>query len=177
MGLIELVSSDVEQAVQRFEQFHGNYATHFSSKTRDMSLQAKQYVHGQLVRQHKGNLMEFEKRVPESDNQSLHHFVANSPWQEEPALKQLATDVSVHIGDEHQGSLHIDESGFPKQGDHSVGVARQYCGRLGKVDNCQVGVFLGYTNGQQRILLDKRLYLTQEWATDKARRQACGVPK
>jgi SRSO17 transposase len=71
----------------------------------------------------------------------------------------------------------MDESGFPKQGKHSVGVKRQYCGHLGKVENCQVGVFLGYTNGNHRILIDKRLFLPEDWAKDKKRRQACGVPE
>lgn len=176
MTLVHLVSSDVEQATQRFDDFHARYAPHFQTSTRDVSLQAKQYNHGQLIRQRQGNLMEFSKRVPQSNNQTLHHCVANSPWEDQPVLTQLAEDVSGHIGDAIGGSLHIDESGFPKQGKHSVGVKRQYCGRLGKVDNCQMGVLLGYTQGHHRILLDKRLYLPEEWADDMPRRRAVGVP-
>jgi SRSO17 transposase len=80
------------------------------------------------------------------------------------------------IGDEINGSIHIDESSFPKQGTDSVGVARQYCGRLGKIDNCQVGVFLGYVNGRTRTLIDERLYLPKEWAEDLSRRREAGVP-
>src|SRR5659263_754354 len=61
-------------------------------------------------------------------------------------------------------------------GNDSVGVKRQYCGRLGKVENCQVGVFLGYSNGNKRILIDKRLYIPEDWTKDPDRRQKCGIP-
>lgn len=176
MSFVELISEDVEQAIECFEAFHQRFAARFATKTREMSLAAKQYVHGQLVCQARGNLMQFEKLVPQSDQQSLHHLVSNSPWDEHGVLNEIAACVSQRIGDATQGALHIDESGFPKQGRHSVGVARQYCGRLGKVENCQVGVFLGYTHNGYRILLDKRLYLPEEWAGEEKRREQCGVP-
>jgi len=73
--------------------------------------------------------------------------------------------------------LVVDPSGFPKKGDHSCGVARQWCGRLGKVDNCQVGVFLAYVTARGYAPLDHRLYLPQDWAADRKRRQKCQVPK
>ena len=79
------------------------------------------------------------------------------------------------IGDPVNGSIHVDESGFVKKGTESVGVARQYCGRLGKVENCQVGVFLGYTNGAYRTLIDEAIYLPESWAEDWKRREKCGV--
>jgi SRSO17 transposase len=91
-------------------------------------------------------------------------------------LDQIQRDVTKLIGDEINGSIHIDESSFPKQGTDSVGVARQYCGRLGKIENCQVGVFLGYVNGRNRTLIDERLYLPKEWAVDLNRRRDAGVP-
>ncbi len=81
------------------------------------------------------------------------------------------------IGDSFEGSHHIDETGFPKQGTHSVGVQRQYCGRLGKVENCQVGVVLGYSYKNQRILIDGQLYLPEEWSKSKELRNKCEVPK
>lgn len=74
------------------------------------------------------------------------------------------------LGDEEEGSVPMDEVGFPKSGEASVGVQRQYCGHLGKV-----GVFLGYVGGTSRTLLDRRLYLPEEWAEDEARRERCGV--
>jgi SRSO17 transposase len=94
-----------------------------------MDTQAMQYLHGQLICQRQDNLMEFEKLVPDTDYQSLHHFIANSPWKEKPVLDDVAQSVKHQIGDAQHGSLHIDESGVAKQGNHSVGVGRQYCGR------------------------------------------------
>ena len=105
----------------------------------------------------------------------MHHLVSNSPWDEPGVLDDIAATVSTRIGDALEGSLHIDESGFEKQGVHSVGVARQYRGRQGKVDNCQVGVFLGYTHNGYRLLLNRKLYLPE--VKDKQRRKRCGVPK
>lgn len=117
------------------------------------------------------------KTVPESDNQSLQHFISESAWDEEGVITELQKNVTELIGDKDNGSIHIDESGYPKQGKDSVGVKRQYCGRLGKVDNCQVGVFLSYANGKHRALIDKRLYLPKEWIDDAERRKKCGVPE
>jgi SRSO17 transposase len=103
-------------------------------------------------------------------------MISDSPWDERPVLDHIQRDVTELIGDKKDGSIHIDESGFPKQGHNSVGVARQYCGRLGKIDNCQVGVFLGYVNGKNRTLIDERLYLPKEWTDDLPRRREAGVP-
>jgi SRSO17 transposase len=74
------------------------------------------------------------------------------------------------------GIIAFDPSSFPKRGTHSVGVKRQWCGHRGKVDNCQVGVFMGYVSDQDHALLDFRLSLPEEWARDEQRRQACHVP-
>jgi len=177
MSLIQLVSSDIKQAIERFEQFHQRFAHYFATKTRTMAHRAKQYLQGQLQYERWGNMVQFEKIVPDSDHQSLQHFASNSPWEDEPILADVCKTVSDRIGNPEHGSIHIDESGLPKQGDDSVGVARQYCGRLGKVDNCQMGVYLGYTANNYRMLLDKRLYLPQEWSSDKERREKCGVPE
>ena len=102
-------------------------------------------------------------------------FLGQSPWPDEPLRKELVLWVDQEIGSE-QGTLIVDESGFPKWGDKSVGVARQYCGATGKIDNCQIGVFLAYASAVGHTLLDERLYLPQEWANDAKRRQEAGVP-
>ena len=177
MPLIELVSTDIQQAIKRFEQFHQRFAGYFATKTRTMAHRAKQYMQGQLQYERWGNMVQFEKIVPDSDHQSLQHFASNSPWEDEPILDDVCENVSERIGDAEHGSIHIDESGLPKQGRDSVGVARQYCGRLGKVDNCQMGVFLGYTANSYRMLLDRHLYLPKEWISDRERREKCGVPE
>jgi SRSO17 transposase len=83
--------------------------------------------------------------------------------------------VDQEVGSE-QGTLIVDESGFPKCGTKSVGVARQYCGATGKIDNCQTGVFLAYASAGGHTLLDERLYLPEEWVKDARRRKEAGVP-
>ena len=89
---------------------------------------------------------------------------------------ELASQVGQKFG-EPDAVLVFDPSGFPKKGSHSVGVGRQWCGRLGKVDNCQVGVYLGYVAREEHALVNVRLYLPQDWAKDSARRRQCGIPK
>jgi hypothetical protein len=81
------------------------------------------------------------------------------------------------IGNAVHGSVHLDESGYIKSGGGSVGVKRQYCGRIGKVDNCQMGVFLGYALWNYRTLIDRRLYLPKDWVDDPHRRARCSVPE
>ena len=121
-------------------------------------------------------MSKYAQVVPGSSKQSLQHMISKSHWRDDLILNQIQKDVTKLIGNEINGSIHIDESCFPKQGENSVGVARQYCGRLGKVDNCQVGVFLGYVNGRNRTLIDERLYLPKERAEDFFRQKEAGVP-
>ncbi len=102
-------------------------------------------------------------------------FLGQSAWPDEPLRQELVSWVDQELGSE-QGTLIVDESGFPKWGDKSVGVARQYCGATGKIDNCQMGVFVAYASAAGHTLLDERLYLPEEWARDAQRRQEAGVP-
>ena len=109
---------------------------------------------------------------------AMQHFMSQGAWLDSPILNRHWQEVEEEIGSE-DGVLIADGSGIPKQGQDSVGVKRQWCGQLGKVDNCQVGVFLGYASQQGYTLLNRRLYLPEEWVTDKAyadRRKKCGVP-
>ena len=115
--------------------------------------------------------------VPASDEQALQHFLSNSPWDERGVLDQLAREADALLGGYPDSALLIDESGITKKGRHSVGVARQWNGRLGKIDNCQVGVFTALSRGSMSTLIDTRLYLPEAWARDAARSQAAGVPK
>jgi len=91
-------------------------------------------------------------------------------------IKVLVGQVVDHLG-EPDGIIAFDPSSVPKRGTHSVGVKRQWCGHRGKVDNCQVGVYMGYVSRHDHALLDFRLSLPQEWARDEPRRQACHVPE
>jgi SRSO17 transposase len=106
----------------------------------------------------------------------LQHFLGESPWDHEPWLAELARQVGQELG-EADAVLVFDPSGFAKKGAESVGVGRQWLGRLGKVDNGQVGLYLGYVSRKEHALVDVRLFLPREWATDKKRRQKGGVPR
>lgn len=107
---------------------------------------------------------------------TIQYFIGQSPWDHEPLLDELTRQVAAEIGSP-EGVQVLDSSGFPKKGTASVGVGRQWCGRLGKVDNCQVGVFLGYVSNRGHALVNERLYLPENWAKDAERREMCHVPK
>jgi SRSO17 transposase len=106
----------------------------------------------------------------------LQHFIGCAEWDHRPLMTELARQVGQELG-EDDGVIVFDPSAFPKKGQKSAGVARQWCGRLGKVDNCQVAVYMAYVSRIDRALVNARLYLPKEWATDRARRKAAGVPK
>lgn len=173
----KLCINDLQEVVKKLHKFHKRFSQHFRRKTRNVIEQTRQYLHGQLIEKKRGNMTNLSKVVPDSNNQRFQHVISNSPWEDEGVISDIQRDVNKQIGDKEEGSLHIDESSFVKKGNSSVGVKRQYCGRLGKVENCQVGVFLGYNKGSYRTLIDKRLYLPLEWIEDKKRRERCGVPE
>jgi SRSO17 transposase len=113
-----------------------------------------------------------------AQHQSLLHFVGEGNWSDERVLTKVREMVLPAI--ERQGPIEawiIDDTGFPKQGRHSVGVARQYCGQLGKQDNCQVAVTLSIANHHASLPVAYRLYLPKDWADDSKRRSKTGVPE
>src|SRR5882672_417032 len=105
----------------------------------------------------------------------IQEFIGTAPWDHRPLVKVLVGEVVERLG-EPDGIIAFDPSSFPKRGTHSVGVKRQWCGHRGKVDNCRVGVFMGYVSGQEHALLDFRLSLPEERARDTQRRDDCHVP-
>jgi SRSO17 transposase len=112
-----------------------------------------------------------------AQHQSLLHFVGNAPWSDEKLLAKVRTMVLPAV--ERSGPVEawiIDDTGFPKKGRHSVGVTRQYCGQLGKQDNCQVAVTLSIASRQASLPVAYRLYLPEDWAKDAERRRKAGVP-
>ena len=112
-----------------------------------------------------------------SRHQSLHHFVADSGWSDDEMLLRVAQWVVPAMDFSEGGWWIVDDTGFPKQGTHSVGVARQYCGMLGKQDNCQVAVSVSLAAQGGSLPVCWRLYLPKEWSEDPARRIKAGVPK
>jgi len=110
---------------------------------------------------------------------NMQHFLGQGSWQDQTILAQHWQEVNQDLGDEN-GVAIVDSSGFPKQGNESAAVKRQWCGQLGKTANCQVGVFLSYASQHGYTLVNRRLYLPQEWIEDKEyaeRRVKCGVPQ
>jgi SRSO17 transposase len=109
-------------------------------------------------------------------HQALHHFVAKADWSDEELLRRISQWVVPKMDLSTGGFWIIDDTGFPKKGKHSVGVARQYCGVLGKQDNCQVAVSVSLACEQASVPVAYQLYLPREWAEDTARREKAGIP-
>jgi len=110
-------------------------------------------------------------------HQSMHHFVANAPWDDQAAIA-IARDWALEQAERHAliSGWVVDDTGIPKKGSHSVGVARQYCGVRGKQDSCQVAVTVSLANSAMSVPAAYRLYLPESWAKDKKRRRGVGVP-
>jgi SRSO17 transposase len=112
----------------------------------------------------------------DQERQGIQKFIGYVPWDHQPLLATLASQVGQELG-EADGVIVFDPSAFAKKGTKSVGVGRQWCGRLGKVENCQVGVYMGYVTRIEHAIANVRLYLPEDWAKDKARRAEAGIPK
>jgi SRSO17 transposase len=112
----------------------------------------------------------------DQERQGIQKFIGHVPWEHQPLLMTLARQVGADLG-EPDGVIVFDPSSFPKKGTKSVGVARQWCGRLGKVENCQVGIYMAYVSKKEHAIVNTRLYLPEEWTKDRARRTEAGVPK
>ena len=136
---------------------------------------ARSYVTG-LLSDLKRKTVESVAYLHDQERLPLQKFIGCSPWDPQPLLQELARQVGAELG-EADGVLVFDPSACAKQGTESVGVQRQWCGRLGKIENCQVGIYLGYVSRRDHALVDFRLYLPQEWANRKRRRKKAGVPE
>jgi SRSO17 transposase len=146
-----------------------------SLETTQRRSHAQHYVSG-LVSDLRRKNAEGIAYLYDQERQGLQKFVGQVAWEERPLITELARQVGAELG-EADGVLVFDPSAFPKKGTASVGVQRQWCGRLGKIDNCQVAIYLGYASRVEHALVDYRLYLPREWAKDGERRAEGGVPK
>lgn len=143
--------------------------------TAEQQTHARHYVAG-LVSDLGHKSAEGIAYLHDQERQGLQKFLGQAEWDHAPLLAALGRQVADAIG-EPDGVLVFDPSGFAKKGTASVGVQRQWCGRLGKVENCQVGVYLGYVSRLEHTLVDFRLYLPEDWASDPERRTKAGVPQ
>ncbi len=147
---------------------------HFArSEPRD---RAVGYVRGLLSDVDRKNGWQLAECLGDPTPDGVQHLLARADWDADAVRDDLTRYVADHLGDPG-GVLVVDETGFLKKGAKSCGVARQYTGTAGRVENSQVGVFLGYVTPKGRALLDRALYLPKDWAGDTDRRKAAGVPK
>ena len=163
-----------EQVDGAFQDFHAYFAALFGRReARDHS---RHYLQALLVQSgERRNAENLSETVPASAR-VMQRFLAESPWDDDVVIGRLQEYLGSRLG--HPEAVWVlDGSDFPKQGVKSVGVARQYCGSLGKVANCQAGMFLAYVSLQGRALVDKRLYLPESWTSDTDRCAAAGVPE
>ena len=167
-----LAPPDVAACAAQLHQFVQRYLPCFT--------RAEQRRHAQIILQ--GKLTDLQRKTTEPiahrgghQRRPLQLFVGAGGWQDQAVLEELQTHVAEELGDD-EGVFILDPSTFPKKGTASCGVARQWCGRLGKLDNCQAGVFLAYAAPRGFALVDARLYLPEDWAADRTRRGATYVP-
>jgi len=151
------------------------YGAFFRTRGRDNAPVARRYLQG-LAQAAEATFASMAVVVEQGCAQQFQHFISNSPWRHEPVVAQIGQDADRLLGGKPTSALIIDESSFVKQGDRSVGVARQWSGRLGKVDSCQVAVFGVLTDGERHAMVDMRLYLPKRWIVDRARCDQAGVP-
>ena len=177
-----MTPKDLRQALPRFEEFSERFTPLLvdDQRTESRKDRAQAYLRGLLLDAESTKTAEAIALKVHGDPSQVRMtqvFLGQSAWPDEPLREELVGWVDQEIGSP-AGALIVDESGFPKCGDKSVGVARQYCGATGKIDNCQVAVYLAYARAGGHTLLDERLYLPEdEWAKDAARRHEAGVPE
>ena len=166
-------AASFERVYDSFQKFHGFFAASFGR--RESREHSRHYLQALLVqsqdRRNAENLSE-SVGVPA---RAMQRFLTEARWSDDTVIGRLQEYLAPRLG--HPEAVWVlDGSDFPKQGRKSAGVARQYCGRLGKVANCQAGMFLAYVSPLGRALVDKRLYLPQSWTSDSGRCEAAGIP-
>jgi len=166
---------EFEQVAASFATFQQEFAPLFGrTEAREHS---EQYLRGLLVQQtDRRNAQNLAEAIDGATPRSLQRFLTESPWADESFIDRLQRYVGYRLP-QREGVWVLDDTGFAKQGKKSVSVARQYSGTLGKVGNCQVGVFLAYVSAHGHALVDKALYLPREWTNDRQRCREAGVPE
>jgi SRSO17 transposase len=171
----DLVPSDVEGFMEELWEFQSTFHDCFARS--EPRAHFFDYMVGQFSKLERKSIEPMALQVEGGTIRGLQRFISDVVWDEEQMRWNYHQLVAEEMGDP-DGVLMFDETGFVKKGKDSVGVARQYCGALGKVENCQVGVFAGYASRHGYALVDKRLFLPEVWCTDAyaARRTQCNVP-
>ena len=171
----DVVTSDVEGFMDELQEFQSAFHDCFARS--EPRVHFFDYMVGQFSKLERKSIEPMALQVEGGTIRGMQRFISDALWDEEQMVWNYHQLVAEAMGDP-EGVLMFDETGFVKKGADSVGVARQYCGTLGKVENCQVGVFAGYASRHGYALVDKRLFLPEAWWTDAYadRRTKCNVP-
>jgi SRSO17 transposase len=157
-------------------RFCDDFSHHFVIKGRDVCQHARSYLSGLVSTQRRKNIGRIGEDVEASNYQGMQQLISDSPWDDRALMDQVAQCANDLFSDEDNRALYLDETSFVKKGNSSVGVQRQYCGRLGKVENCQVGVFGCLGAGKRALLIAYRLFIPEAWAQDTERCEKAKVP-
>jgi SRSO17 transposase len=168
-----MTASEIEKCRKRLEQFLAELLEPLGRRERRHW--GSVYVRGLLLDGERKSIEPLAARLPDGNVQALQQLIGQSPWAWRPVWQRLAQRMTAELAPDPVWVL--DDTGFPKQGHHSVGVARQYSGTLGKTANCQVAVSLHQTGGEASTLLGWRLYLPESWTEDAERRAQAGIPE
>lgn len=172
----DLKHEDVHNFSHELEGFHSFFSDCFQrSESRGHFFR---YMAGQFSELERKSIEPIAFAVEGGKVRAMQRFISDAPWDDDEIIFKYRSLVNEDLGSP-DGAIIFDESGFLKKGADSIGVARQYCGTIGKVDNCQVGVFAAYTSPYGYALIDKRIYIPEKWFTDEYsdRRQKCKLPE
>jgi SRSO17 transposase len=160
---------------EELEAVGNRLSDHFARS--EVRQRAQDYLRGLLSEAERKNSWQLAEVVGNTTPYGIQHLLGRASWDADEVREDLREYVIEHLLADSESYLIVDETGFIKKGDKSVGVKRQYTGTVGKRENCQVGVFLAYASGRGQAFIDRELYLPEEWAADKERRQRAGVPE
>lgn len=169
-----LLGADVTAWTTGLDEVQARIGGRFARSEQRQRVRA--YLEGLLSPVERKNGWQLAERAGEARPYGMQRLLAGARWDADAVRDDLRMYVLEHLGDA-QATLVIDETGFLKQGPKSVGVKRQYSGTAGRIENCQIGVFLTYASAQGHVLLDREVYLPHEWAADGPRRREAGVPE
>ena len=172
----DIEKEDIEDFHNELKGFHEAFSDCFyRSESREHFLQ---YMTGQFSELERKSIEPIALTVENGNIRAIQRFVSDVTWNDKKILHKYHSMINEDLGDPN-GIVIFDETGFIKKGDDSVGVSKQYCGSIGKVDNCQVGVFAAYASPHGYAFVDKRLFIPEKWFTDEysVRRIKCGLPE
>lgn len=174
--LLNLKPKQVDGILDKLSQFWRHFAHLF--QRREQRERGVKYITGRFMVGEKYFTNAIAHRVGEENERCMQNFIGTSPWNDQALIIEHQSVAQETIG-HPEGCIIMDGSGFPRKGTESAGIGRQYCNATGKVDNCQVGVYLAYSSPKGYTLLDRYLHLPEEWFSSEyaARRQRCGIPE